>query len=182
MQINERLNERYQRQNQKITDFQMPTGVKQVALDKTSYYDTHTIMLADERSPIEYRFNELFKTSAIPTKKCDFFSNPSINCPILQYTDGHVVITFDKNSPTFYEYKIERHDYATHRTLYQGAFLEKYTDENLETDKHYVYTVTPIFKGVNGKSIVLPTVSTKAGEKPPSPQDGEMLQKNWWEY
>ena len=182
MQINERLNERYQRQSQKITDFQMPTGVRQVALDKTSYYDTHTIMLADERSPIEYRFNELFKTSAIPTKKCDFFSNPSINCPILQYTDGHVVITFDKNSPTFYEYKIERHDYATHRTLYQGAFLEKYTDETIETGKHYVYTVTPIFKGVNGKSIVLPTVSTKAGEKPPSPQDGEMLQKNWWEY
>ena len=176
LQINAYLHERYRSQNEKISDFPTPPNVQRVALDKTSYYDTHTIMLADERSPMEYRFNELFKKSAIPTKKCDFFSNPSINSPVLEYANGRVVITFDETCPTFYEYKIERFDYATHRTLYQGSYLREYTDESLEAGNHYVY------KGVSGKSIVLPTVSTKTGEKPPTVQDGEILQKNWWEY
>lgn len=182
LDIHTYLQERYKTQNKKIPDFPVPKNVTNVDLDKTSYYATHTMIQADELSPAEYRFTEVFKKTAIPSQKCDRFSNPSIKTPILRYENDRVVITFDENAPSFYEYKIERYDYATHNTLYQGSFLREYTDESLQSDKHYVYTVTPIYKGVSGKAIVLPTVSTKQGESPPTKEDREILEKNWWEY
>ena len=181
LKINERVNESYQAKKETIPDFKTPTGVVRVALDKTSYENAHTVLLADDFSPMEYRFEELFKKSALPTKQCDYFSNPTINAPRLEYDDGRVTITFDTTCPSFYEYEIERYDYATHTVLYQGKLIKEYTDDSLKSGNHYIYTVTPLFKGVRGKKIVLPTVSTKTGEKP-SIQDGEMLQKNWWEY
>ena len=179
--VNEYLHQTLVKQNRALEKFPVPNGVVRVALDKTSYYDTHTLSLADEKSPVEYRFTELFKKTAIPAKTSDFFSNPSIISPVLQYKDGKVVIRFDDKSPAFYQYKIERYDYATHNTLYFGEYIKEYTDERIEPNKNYVYTVTPIFQKTQGKPIVLPAVSTKYGESPTA-NDGEILKKNWWEY
>lgn len=180
LSLNEYLFKRCQEQNLAISDFKKPTGIAEVALDKTCYYDTHTLTLADELAPLEYRFTEIFKKSCIPTKKSDFFSNPTINSPILRYDDGKVIIVFDKDIP-LYSYKIDRYDYATHTTVYEGKFVKEFIDESVEKEKNYVYTVTPIFQNNQGKAIVLPTVTTKAGEPPPL-SDREILEKNWWEY
>ncbi len=177
--INERLHGGYQSVGKTIENFPIPDGVVRIALDKENYYDTHTILRADELAPIEYTFSELFKKSAPPSKTSDLFTNPSIIPPKLQYDKGNVQIVFHEKSPTYYEYKIERYDYATHTTLYQGKLLPVFVDERVPKNKRYVYTVTPIYKNRQGTKIELPAVNTGTGEAPPF-ADKEILQKDWW--
>ncbi|MBQ8684677.1 MAG: transglycosylase domain-containing protein [Clostridia bacterium] len=181
LQINEYLSDAYDKRGESIAPFAKPSSIVRVALDKTSYYDTHTLSLADDNSPMEYRIFELFKQSAIPTKKCDIFSNPSIISPVLRYETGKVIITFDDKSPRFYSYKIDRYDYATHTTVYLGEYTKEFVDEKVINGKNYLYTVTPIYNEKEGKAIVLPTVTTKEGEIA-NPKDWEIIQKNWWDY
>lgn len=178
--INEDLYRRYQTNGQTVESFPACASVTKVKLDKISYYDTHTLSLADPISPPEFQFTELFKTEAIPQKTATFFSNPTINPPILRYTDGKVQILFDNNAPTFYDYKIERYDYATHNTVYQGGYLEIFTDDGVEKGKRYAYFVTPLYGTREGKKIALPIVSTKEGES--LTNNEEILEKNWWNY
>ncbi len=173
------LNELLQKEYGNPENFAVPQSVERVSLDKKSYYDTHTLMLADDISPMEYRFEELFKRTQIPTKKADFFSNPRILPPVLRLTDDGVVIELDKTSPSFYTYKIERSDYATHTTLYEGEYLPSFIDRSVEKDKIYSYTVTPYYQGRAGTPVALPSVNTKAGL---SKSEREMMDKEWWEY
>lgn len=178
LQINERLARLYP---SPIETFPNPKNVTRVTLDKISYYDTHTLLLADNLAPEKYTFQELFKNSAIPLKTSDLFSNPTILPPHLHYENGKVVITFDERLSKLYDYKIERYDYATHSTLYVGEYIETFVDENVLKNKNYVYYVIPIYQGKQGKAVMLPTVSTKEGERPPS-SDKEILEKDWWDY
>ena len=59
--INEYLHGAYQSAGKTVESFPIPDSVVRVALDKENYYDTHTILRADELAPIEYTFSELFK-------------------------------------------------------------------------------------------------------------------------
>lgn len=178
LQINERLQQLSKRP---IQNFPIPKNVQCVKLDKISYYDTHTLCLADTLAPEEYTFKEWFKKSAIPLKTSDLFSNPTILPPSLQYQNGNVIIKLDDRLSSLYRYKIERYDYATHSTLYVGEYIPEFIDEKVLKDKNYVYSVTPIYKDRQGKTVILPTVSTKAGEQPPT-SDKEILEKDWWDY
>ncbi len=171
-ELNEYLYEQY---SGCIPNFQKPQAVQSVELDKIAYYDTHNILLADDAAPVEYRFFELFKKTALPTKKSDFFSNPSISSPSIQYVDKQVIITFPKSCPTLYQYKIERRDYATHTTLYEGDFIEEFIDKDIREDKEYVYTVTPYYNKKAGKPITLPAICIK------QLKEQEILNKDWWD-
>ncbi len=179
--VNKALYALYQKNGQSIPDFSQSKNVRKIDLDKTAYYDTHTLCLADKYAPESERFSELFKKSAIPLNTSTSFSNPTIIPPELTLCDGAVKITFDKHSPTYYTYKIDRYDYVTHTTVYEGEFIPIFTDQTLSENKNYVYTIIPIYKENIGKPIVLPTVTTKSGE-PPKLNDREILSKNWWEY
>lgn len=179
LNINEYLYKRYQDNKLSIPAFSVPKTVKKASLDKLSYYDTHTILVADDLAPAEYRFEEWFKSEALPTKKSDFFSNPSILPPTLELCNNKVSITFNKNSPTLYSYTIDRYDYATHTTVYQGEYIHTFSDTGIEADKNYIYTITPSYNGRNGKSITLPAISTKAL---PNQNNKEILEKDWWDF
>ena len=174
------INEYLSKTHTNIPDFKRPDSVREVALDKIGYYDTHTLSLAEQEAPVEYRFTELFKKSCIPTKTSNFFTNPTINPPILHYDGNQVTILFDKEIP-LYSYKIDRYDYATHITVYEGAGVKEISDTSVEKDKNYVYTVIPIYKDNQGVPVVLPTITTKAGAPPPNLEQ-EILDKNWWDY
>ena len=178
-EINTHINERYQAKDTVIPSFSMPSGVKRVSLDKSTYYDTHTMLGADPESPLEFQLFELFKKENIPMKKCDLFSNPSISTPVLTVNENGITISFNKGTPVCYDYKIERYDYATHSTIYFGEFLPYFTDTDIQPNKRYVYYVTPYYKGKAGKKITLPTATTKQGE--PIINE-EILQKDWWKY
>ncbi len=178
-QIHQALQERYEKKGRRIPPFPSNNRVKSVELDKSSYYDTHTLVLADELSPKEYRFTELFKTSSIPLNKSTSFTSPSIPMPHITIMRDIVDITFDKHCPTYYTYKIERTESGKKITLYNGEYLPSFQDKDLLSDKTYVYTVTPFYKERAGKTITLPIVTTKnAGT---SLNNQEILSKEWWE-
>ena len=172
--VNERLYERYKEKNESIPNFPIPQGIQKISLDKLSYYDTHTIMISDDIAPIEYRFEEIFKKSALPTKKSEFFSNPSILQPSIKVTKNGVFINFDDRFPTQYSYKIDRYDYVTHTTVYEGDFTAEFVDKQIEKEKSYLYTVTPFYHNHQGTPVALPSVNTRS--------DFKIVNKEWWEY
>ena len=90
------------------------------------------------------------------------------------------MITFHENCPKFYQYKIDKYDYVTHTTIYFGDALSEFIDENIEPNKRYLYTVTPVYDKTHGRSIELPAVNTNENE--PEIERGEILDKKWWEY
>lgn len=173
-QANTHLQALYRERGKVAQNFTMPRGVVRVNLDKTTYYDTHTLLLADERAPKEYGFSELFKRQCVPVKTSDFFSKPTIIEPVLRYENGKVTIYFDERCPRFYRYKIERYDYARHTTIYEGTFTKTFVDSKLDKGKIYRYTITPIYEGNVGKAITLPTVYTTQRES--------ILDTPWWEH
>ena len=167
------------------SDFVKPDGIESVTLDKAEYYATHNIMLADDDTPVEKRFSEIFKKSALPSVKSERFSHPSISAPSLSYENGRVVIRFKEGTPDYYEYLIDRFDSVTHTTVYSGKYIESFTDEKLKAGKTYVYTVTPVYKNKKGQPISLPAVTTKADGSlhpvvPDTPPD--IVEKDWWNY
>ena len=97
----------------------------------------------------------------------------------MHFDNGKIVIAFHESAPKFYQYKSERYDYSTNTTVYFGAYTQLFTDENILPNKKYIYTVTPVYNGRAGKTIILPTVSTANGESPPNE---EILNKDWWKY
>ncbi len=180
LKINEALESSYQQQGKRIEKFNVPSTVIKADLDKISYHDAHTMYLADDLAPKEYRFTELFTKATVPTKKSSFFSKPTIISPHLEVENGKVIITLPENAPTIYQYKIERSDYQTNNTLYIGDYIHSYTDEHVEKDNRYIYTVTPIYQGRQGQTVTLPAVITKDGIY--SKNDKEIVEKNWWDY
>lgn len=159
--------------------FTMPHSVTRVQIDKTAYYDTHTIQLADDNAPAAYRFAEIFKKSQIPRQKCTIFSNPSCSAPTLRVENGKVVLAFYGHFPAFYTYKIEKENYATHNLLYVGEYLESFTDEDLKAGERYAYTITPMYNGKAGESVRLPTVCIS--ENGTAIEDKHILDLPWWE-
>lgn len=180
-QINQTIYEQYSNAKITIPNFPIDKNVSKIELDKQAYYDTHTLSLADANAPIEYRFCELFKNSAIPLNQSTSFSYPTIYPPKITVENNVVVITFDERSPSYYTYKIDRYDYATHTTLYEGKLPSTFQDDDLMEGKNYVYTVTPIYKNNIGVSIALPTITTKQDNKAKINQQ-EILSKEWWDF
>ncbi len=181
LKINEALYQIYQQRKISIPNFSKPSTVVRVALDKNTYYDTHIMSLADPLAPIEYRITELFKKDYLPLQSNDSFSNPRIISPAVDFSNGKVIIAFDKNSPSYYQYKIDRYDYVTRDTLYYGDYIESFIDSNITQNKNYIYTITPFYNGKAGESITLPTISTKNGESF-NQNDSQIIQKDWWAY
>jgi len=179
LEVNKTLYNSYKEKKESIEGFPLSPHVKKVELDKPAYYDTHTLLLADENSPMQYRMSELFKKIAIPLNKSTSFSVPTISAPTLSVAENTVSIHFDKSCPSYYQYKIERYDYVTHTTLYIGAFTSTFEDTALLPDKNYLYTVTPLFHGNAGTTISLPIVSTKKGEWAEINHE-DILSKEWW--
>ena len=178
LHINEYLQQQYH-SSHPIPAFSKPKNVEKIALDKLAYYDTHTMLLADDLAPKEYRLEEWFNVHHSPTKKSDFFSNPRISSPVIKYDNLQVVITLPDNAPALYQYKIERYDYVTHKTLYEGVYTKTFQYNDIEENKKYLYTITPFYHGKEGVSITLPEVRTKPRT---SPMDEEMIEKEWWDY
>ncbi len=164
--INEYLYEGYQRENLSIPPFEKPSNIATVQLDKTSYYDTHIMRIADDNAPIHYKITELFKKDNIPTSVDTSFTKPTIPMPTISFKGGIVSITLDKCTPDFYEYKIEKYNYvtrntyATHSTFSYDKKTKTFKDFGIEPNTQYVYTITPVYKNTQGNTLVLPIVST----------------------
>ena len=166
----------------------MPDSIKEVSLDKLSYENEQKLLLADDNAPKDYIFSALFKSNTIPTQKASIFSAPTIPIPQIKATGDNIIITLDINTPTFYDFLIEKryyvghNTYERHSTLYQGKFKNSFSD-TIEADGNYTYTITPIYENTIGKSIILPTVSFSSDKGSISPYlPPEISKKDWWNY
>ena len=169
------INEYLYRQYGEISTFERPSNIVEVSLDKTSYYDTHTMQLSDDNAPIQYCITELFNKHFVPTKKSDFFSNPSILSPTITVKNGKVFITLDTTSPTIYNYRIERYDYATHNTIYEGTHHKEFCDDTVKAGAQYVYSITPIYNGKAGVAVTLPSIYIDV-----TWNDERISETEWW--
>ena len=175
-EIENRLQKLYENTSQSLSDFEKPSGILRVNLDKVAYESAHTLLLADSIAPADLQFSELFKKDNIPNTQAEYLSNPKIKSPTVSLQDGKVHIRFPEDCPPFYEYTIRRND----KIIYQGAYTPVFIDDKVEKEKRYVYTVTPVYKERIGVCITLPTVSTKQGEKTIL-EEKKLLEKSWWE-
>ena len=180
LEIENALSSYYKNFGTPIPEFPRPDNVISVEIDKQTYENSHTLLLADEVSPATYRFSELFKKENTPKLQADYFSFPTIKTPEISLKNGNVIICFNDDCPEFYEYIIKRNDENKEITLYNGKKIPIFVDENIAKNKRYVYTITPKYKEQIGKSIILPTVSTKDGERTII-EEQKILEKNWWE-
>lgn len=168
------------------SDFSKPDGVVRAALDKNEYYDRHSMVLADELAPASFRFFEIFAAPFLPATRSEKFTNPSISKPSVQFSGGKVIIRFP-DAPEYYAYHIDRYDYVTHNTVYEGGKTDEFIDEDVKKGKRYVYTVTPIYQKQRGKPIVLPAVTTEdndSGNLIPVVPDAPpiIIDEEWWTY
>ncbi len=176
-QVNAYLYATYKEKGEKINAFAACKNIVKTPLDKTAYYENHTLSIADERSPETERIYELFKASALPLNKCTAYSAPTILPPSVEVEGNRVKILFDARSPKYYSYKIERYDFQTKVTIYSGEYIGEFYDEVL-SNKNYQYVVTPYYKEQAGEPVILPTITTKQGDF--TPQEQEILSKEWW--
>ncbi len=159
--------------------FPVPEGVSSVALDKTAYYDRHTLERADTLAPSEYRFTEVFKNSEIPTKQSVFFSVPHISEPKITVRNDTITLSFDERFPTCYRYKIERIDYVTHSnyvthtTVYFGDYTPEFVDADVCAENVYQYRITPVYNDRVGTAVTLPNVCLQQSTPP-------ILEQEWW--
>ncbi len=174
-----KVNEAIRREKDRVPDFVVPDKVVEVDLDKNAYYATHTLLRADDLAPAEFRVRELFKIDAIPLDKSTSFTFPTISPPEISFEKQAVTLLF-AGLPTYYDYQIQRYDYATHTTLYEGEYLPSFSDCAIEQGKTYLYTVTPYYKGNRGAPVTLPAITTKEDGLSYSQED--ILKKEWWDY
>ncbi len=161
-------------------NFEKPENIVSLPLDKYAYYDTHTILQADNASPIEYRFFELFKKDGVPLKQSQRFTKPSIPTPTVTLQNNYAVIHFPKECPNYYEYQIDRYDYVRHTTVYHGPYIENFIDENLQENKTYIYTIIPVYKENIGEAITLSSITTKDGNF--NLNDSNIIKEDWWKF
>lgn len=190
LKLHQYLESEYKKRNQRIENFPQPKNVKKVALDKIEYERSQNLMLADDLSPNDYTFFELFKADTVPNKKATHFSNPTISPPKISIENGLINIIFDTKSLPFYHISVEKNcyashnTYATHSTLYEGVIPERLTDK-IQENQRILYKITPIYGNLKGKTIELPVITGNNVEnvKPISPTPiPEISNKDWWNY
>lgn len=167
-----RLNELLYK-NENVPPFPVPKKVSKIALDKIQYTQTHNLYVADEYTPVEYKFYEWFQNDHVPIQKSSCFSKPDIASPKIRLENGKVYIILDENSPAFYRYKIERTSQESTDVIYDGSYFKEFVDENVTAEKSYEYFITPIYENNVGKKIALPKIYVQGTPSPGIPKD-------WW--
>ncbi len=154
-------------------DFEKPTQIQQVAIDKY-YYDTEQrILLADKNAPINYQKRELFASKYLPQEHSTLFSKPTISTPCVKLSSGGISLQFEKNVPDGYGYKIYRKENGQNTVVYDGKAISVFQDKRVKGDTLYEYTVIPYYREHQGKSITLPSVYLQDYIPP-------IVDKPWW--
>lgn len=177
--VQSQLLQNYQANGIALQKLRQPQGVIPVNLDKYSYENHRQILLADPHAPAVYQMRELFKKSCVPTKTSDVFSKPNIPTPDISISDFGVEIRLQPQA--LYRYKITRCCEGKETLVYDGEYTPTVSDNTVESNKQYVYTVTPYYQSCAGKSIRLPAVNT-LNKTFIQKEEKKILDKTWWEY
>lgn len=178
LSINEYLCEDYLRKDEKIFDFEQPNEVVRITLDKEAYLSSQNLLLADPASPKTKTFSELFQKNLAPTKSSKQYSAPTVSTPIVFYENGKIILKIEKTS--VYDFLIERTDGKEKKTVFSGRLNGDFIDEDIQENKTYIYTITPIFINNKGTPVITPKISTK-NEKDAQKPPPDIVYEEWWQ-
>ena len=140
----------------KPADFTLSERVAKVAFDKEEYEKNHRILLADPSAPALTTLSELFREQSAPTEVSTRFTRPSIQKPTVLVKNDSVSIVLCQTE--YYDYIVKRKNNGKTVIIYEGKYRSTITDNSVESGKSYEYSVTPIYRGIEGDTVVLPTV------------------------
>lgn len=151
-------------------DFPACDGVVRIAFDKEEYEKNHRILSADPSAPLITTLSELFRASALPQETSTRFSCPTIQKPKISVKNGSVLIELCQTE--YYDYVIKRKNNGKTVIIYEGNYRSKIIDNSVAAGETYEYSVTPIYKGKSGESVILPSVRIQK-------QNG--VPDHWWD-
>lgn len=71
----------------------------------------------------------------------------------------------------YYSYIVKRENNGNSVTIYEGKYRETICDNSVRQGERYTYTVTPIWQGVYGETIRLPSVQI---------DETQSIPDDWW--
>ena len=151
------------------SDFPANDDIVRIALDREEYEENHRLMLADPASPNYLALHELFRKSAIPEATSTKFSTPKIQKPLIFVKNGAVIIQLCQTQ--YYDYEVKRECDGEILTIYSGKYRKEIIDNSVRSGKNYTYTITPIYQGIVGEAVILPSVHIEESTEIPD---------DWW--
>lgn len=131
-------------------------GVREIALDKEEYDKNHRLVSADPLAPDYLTVKELFRAECVPQSASTRFSCPKIEKPLVSVKNGAVCIELCQTQ--YYDYVIKRENNGVSTTIYSGKYRKTVYDNSVRQGERYTYTVIPVWQGVEGEPVVLPSV------------------------
>ena len=127
--------------------------VLELYVDKVTYDEEHKIVLADENTPLRYKFKALFKIKNPPKETSNRFTKPFIeNCKL---SVNNNMISICLCLPQYYDALIFREENGHKKLVYNTLDNDRYffKDYNLNPTKEYVYSVIPYYKNQSNQTI-----------------------------
>ncbi len=149
--------------------FSPPAGVERVRYDRASLENDHRLVQADPLAPPIAVIEEFCKKTAMPQERSTVFSSPTIKMPQISVKNGCVTIVLCQTE--YYDYVVKRKNRDEIITIYSGKYRQTICDNSVRAGESYVYFVTPVYRGGEGKTLELPRIQIEAS---PPPDD-------WWE-
>ncbi len=149
--------------------FAPPEGVEKLSYDKMEYEENHRLLRADPKAPLYLDPADYFPHGFLGEECSTRYSAPSIKKPQIFVKNNGVTIVLCHAE--YYDYRIIRENRGEIATIYEGKYRETICDHSVRSGESYLYTVIPVYRGVEGKAELLPRVTL---EKQPLPED-------WWE-
>ncbi len=156
--------------NEQPEEFPACDGVVSVDIDREEYETNHRILRADPAAPLYTNLTELFRANAIPESVSARFSRPSIENPKISVINNAVCIELCQTK--YYDYIVKRENGGKTATVYSGKYRQKIFDNSVKAGQSYTYTVIPVYQGVEGIPITLPSVFVKSNAN---------LPEEWWD-
>ncbi len=162
--------------NNKIYPVDIPlSGVKRIFIDKISYDNDNTVLIADDNAPKRYVEEVLIKEKNIPNKKSDLFTNPKTSKPKLSINDKGILIELcltEYCGASVYRYENKKKVLVFDT---ENIKTNSYLDTMIEKNEKYIYSVIPYFKSASGKKYFGKEVFTEKIKAPSNP-----LGDKWW--
>ena len=150
-------------------DFPACNGIEELPIDMQEYNVNHRIMLSDPNSPFLTDRKELFKKSAAPKEMSTKYSSPKIETPTISVNHGTVSIVLCQTE--YYDYVVKRENRGVETTIYSGKYQKCISDSSVTPGESYRYSVTPVYKNIEGETVYLPLVHIEKSNS---------LPEEWW--
>lgn len=150
--------------------FEMCNEVVEVALDQEEYEENHRLLRADPLAPSYLTVKELFRASALPEGASTRFSRPQMEKPLISVKNGAVCLELCQTK--YYDYIVKRENNGETVTIYNGKYRKTISDNSVKQGMRYTYTVIPVWQGIEGEAVTLPSVYIEPTNE---------LPEHWWD-